>query len=52
MGKLIIVLSDNVERRLRFAAVLRLGGKKGNLSRGVEEAIEDWLRKESLTIIP
>ena len=47
MGKLYIVLSDNVERRLRLAVVVRLGGKKGHLSGAIEEAVVDWLRKDS-----
>jgi hypothetical protein len=39
------VLSDAVEHRLRVAIVQRLGGKKGNLSVAIEEAVRDWLRK-------
>jgi hypothetical protein len=46
LGKIYIVLSDNVERRLRMAAVVRLGGKKGVLSGAIEEAVTDWLKKE------
>ena len=46
MGKMYIVLSDHVERRLRLASVMRLGGKKGNLSNAIEEAVVDWLRKD------
>ncbi len=45
MGKLYIVLSDEVERRLRLEIVKRLGGKKGDLSAGIEMAVKDWLRK-------
>jgi len=45
LGKIYIVLSDNVERRLRLAAVVRLGGKKGVLSAAIEEAVNDWLKK-------
>jgi hypothetical protein len=46
LGKIYVVLSDDVERRLRFAIVKRLGGKKGNLSGAIEEAVNDWLRKD------
>ena len=46
MGKIYVVLSDDVERRLRLAIVKRLGGKKGNLSGAIEEAVNDWLRKD------
>ena len=45
MGRLYIVLSDETERRLRLAAVVRLGGKKGDLSGAIEAAVKDWLKK-------
>ncbi|MGA3407021.1 MAG: ribbon-helix-helix domain-containing protein [Candidatus Bathyarchaeia archaeon] len=47
MGKIYVVLSDDVERRLRLAIVKRLGGKKGDLSGAIEEAVNDWLKKDS-----
>jgi len=46
MGRLYIVLSDNVERRLRLAVVMRLGGKKGDLSSAIETAVKDWLNQK------
>ena len=46
MGKIYIVMTDSVERQLRFAAVKRLGGKKGDLSNAVELAVIDWLKKD------
>jgi hypothetical protein len=46
LGRLYIVLSDGVEHRLRLAVVVRLGGKKGNLSGAVEAAVVDWLNKK------
>jgi len=42
MGVLQIVLPDDVERKLRVAVAER-GGKKGDLSGSVEEAIKEWL---------
>ncbi len=45
MGKLYVVLSDEVERRLRIEVVKRLGGKKGDLSEAIEMAVKDWLKK-------
>jgi hypothetical protein len=45
-GKLYIVISDEVERRLRLEVVKRLGGKKGDLSAAIEEALKDWLNKK------
>jgi hypothetical protein len=46
VGKLYIVISDEVERRLRLEVVRRLGGKKGDLSAAIEEALKDWLNKK------
>jgi hypothetical protein len=43
LGRLYIVLSDQVERRLRLEIVKRLGGKKGDLSNAIEESIKMWL---------
>ena len=46
LGKIYVVLSDDVERRLRLTIVKRLGGKKGDLSVAIEEAVSDWLSKD------
>ncbi|MGA3109598.1 MAG: hypothetical protein ABSD99_09180 [Candidatus Bathyarchaeia archaeon] len=46
MGKLFIVIPDELERRLRLEVVKRLGGKKGDLSAAIEQAINDWLKKK------
>jgi hypothetical protein len=46
LGKLYIVLPDEVERELRLTTVLRLGGKKGDLSQAIELAVSDWLKKD------
>jgi hypothetical protein len=46
LGRIYVVLSDQVERRLRLAIVKRLGGKKGNLSGAIEDAVKDWLHKD------
>jgi hypothetical protein len=42
------VLSDQVEHRLRLAVVMRLGGKKGDLSGAIQEAVVDWLKKDEV----
>ena len=47
LGKLYIVLSDEVERQLPLEVVKRLGGRKGDLSEAIESAIKDWLKKKS-----
>ena len=45
MGRLNIILSDDVERKLRFAIIDAYGGKKGDLSEAIEQAVNDWLEK-------
>ena len=45
MGRLNLTLSDDLERKLRLAVVNRYGGRKGDLSEAVEQAIRDWLGK-------
>jgi hypothetical protein len=42
-----IVLSDETERRLRLAVVTVFGGKKGDLSSAIEEAVKQWLGKNA-----
>jgi predicted transcriptional regulator len=46
MGRITVELSDELEKKLRLKAIERFGGKKGDLSRAVEEAIKEWLTKE------
>ena len=43
MGTLNIVLPDDLEHKLRVAVAER-GGKKGDLSGSVEQAIKEWLQ--------
>jgi len=50
MGRIFLVIDDSVERRLRLASVALRGGKKGELSSVIEEAIEYWLKKHSREI--
>ena len=46
MGRINVELSDELEKELRFKTVERFGGKKGDLSRAVEEAVKTWIVKE------
>jgi hypothetical protein len=48
MGRINIVLADDVEKRLRVA-VAQSGGKKGDLSGSIEDAILEWLQKDDRT---
>ena len=45
MGLVQAVLTDATERKLRLEVVRRFGGKKGDLSRAMEEAVRLWLAK-------
>ena len=42
MGRIGVELSDELEKELRFETIERFGGKKGDLSRAVEEAVKTW----------
>lgn len=46
MGRISIDLPDKLEKQLRIKTVERFGGKKGDLSRAVEEAIKTWIAKK------
>jgi hypothetical protein len=45
MGRINVELPDELEKKLRFKTIERFGGKKGDLSRAVEEAIKTWVVK-------
>jgi hypothetical protein len=45
MGRIGVELSDELEKKLRFKTIERFGGKKGDLSRSVEEAVKTWVAK-------
>jgi hypothetical protein len=46
MGRISVELSDELEKQLRFKTIERFGGRKGDLSRAVQEAVETWVAKE------
>ncbi len=43
MGKMNIVLDDELERNFRKAIFERKGMKKGNISEALEEAVKQWI---------
>jgi hypothetical protein len=47
MGRISVTLPDDLEKKLRFKTVERFGGKKGDLTKAVEEALQTWVNKES-----
>lgn len=46
MGRISVELSAELEKKLRLKTVEKFGGKKGDLSRAVEEAVKMWIAKE------
>ena len=46
MGRVSVFLSDELEKKLRFKTVEMFGGRKGDLSKAVEEAVKMWVEKE------
>jgi hypothetical protein len=46
MGRICVELSNELEKQLRFKTIERYGGRKGDLSKAVEEAVKTWITKE------
>jgi len=46
MGRISVTISDNLEKKLRFKTVERFGGRKGDLTKAVEEAVKTWVAKK------
>ena len=46
MGRISVELSDELEKKLRYKTIERFGGKKGDLSKAVEEAVRTWVTTE------
>ncbi|MBN1941041.1 MAG: hypothetical protein JW772_02560 [Candidatus Diapherotrites archaeon] len=44
MGRMQIVIPDNLEDKLRKKASAEYGLKKGSISRAIQTAIEKWLK--------
>jgi hypothetical protein len=45
MGRISVAISDKLEKSLRLKTIKRFGGRKGDLSKAVEEAITNWIAK-------
>jgi hypothetical protein len=46
MGKILVALDDELEKRFREGVFRRYGMKKGNLTNAISEAIELWLKSK------
>jgi len=47
MGKIIVTLTDSIEKQLRELVSVKYRNKRGALSIVVEEALKDYLTKKS-----
>lgn len=45
MGRIDVILDDDLEKRFRTAVLKKLGYKKGNITIAIEQAIKNWIRK-------
>ena len=50
MGRIDIILPDRLERRFREAVLERLGAKRGNITKVIQQCIEEWIIREELDI--
>jgi hypothetical protein len=46
MGRISVIIPDELEKRLRFKTIERFDGKKGDLTRAVAAAITTWVTQE------
>ena len=46
MGRIDIILSDELEKKFRAEVFKIYGMKKGNITLAVEDAVQDWVKKK------
>ncbi len=46
MGRINVDISQEIEKQLRLKTVEKFGGKKGDLSRAVQEAVKIWINQK------
>lgn len=46
MGKLTLVMNDELEKEFRKAIFESKGMKKGNIQEAIEEAVQCWIEKQ------
>ena len=44
MGRINVDIQDELEKQLRLKTVETFGGKKGDLSKAVQEAVRTWIK--------
>ena len=48
MGRIDAVIPDDLEQKVRIETVKRFGGKKGDLTKAIQEALELWITQEKI----
>lgn len=46
MGRISVDLPNELEKQFRLKTVEKFGGKKGDLSRAVEDAVKTWIAEK------
>jgi hypothetical protein len=46
LGRINVDISDDLEKQLRLKTVETFGGKKGDLSKAIQEAVKTWIDKK------
>jgi hypothetical protein len=46
MARLTLTLNDELDKKLRETVAQTIGFKKGNLQVAIEQALEEWIRKQ------
>jgi len=46
MGRINVELSDELDKKLRIKTVEKFGGKKGDLTKAIEEVVKHWVAPE------
>jgi hypothetical protein len=44
LGRINVDIQDELEKQLRLKTVETFGGKKGDLSKAVQEAVRTWIK--------
>jgi len=48
MGRIVVILPDELENRFKSEVFKRLGMKRGNITKAIQQAIELWMETVSL----
>jgi hypothetical protein len=46
LGRINVDITDDLEKQLRLKTVETFGGKKGDLSKAMQEAVKTWIDKK------